>query len=515
MSAAEEETTPGDTCCVCGSTEEVKRCGKCRMVSYCSKVCQISHHEHHRKCCSAIVDLKKLETEKMYRDLTVCQKRLDWKMESKLVKLVGEKPILTCLLDGKECDGLWDTGSMVSLVGRKWLQQKFPGIKVYSVSEFLEEKLSVRAANSTVVEYDGVVLFNFNLKGVDDEGFWLPVLVANSDIQQPILGYNVIAHLMKNGSKQQQDALGVSLHGMGSSFEVSALATLLEEQAKDPVLANIKSASSVTIPAGKRVLVKCRLKALTSDKEQTVYFSPNLTASDEDLTFSETVSQLRRGRTNYVTVDVMNLTTMERTLHKGRMMGCVQSVAAVIPMVKMFDTSKKRERVVETGAVESRIGSGESGESGEAGNVKEWDVSMVDLSHLSEEQQKMLREVLEEEKEVFAKSEEDIGDVAGLQMPIHLVDEVPVTAAYRKIPPNLYKEVKDYIDDLRANGWIRESYSAYSSPIVCVRKKDGGMRMCCDYRKLNAKTVPDAQPIPRIQDILDVPLVVRLRHIQC
>ena len=139
---------------------------------------------------------------------------------------------------------------------------------------------------------------------------------------------------------------------------------------------------------------------------------------------------------------------------------------------------------------------------------------MVD-SHLSEEHQKMLREVLEEEKEVFAKSEEDIGDVAGLQMPIHLVDEVPVTAAYRKIPPNLYKEVKDYIDDLRANGWIRESYSAYSSPIVCVRKKDGGMRMCYDYRKLNAKTVPDAQPIPRIQDILDVPLVVRLRHIQC
>ena len=47
------------------------------------------------------------------------------------------------------------------------------------------------------------------------------------------------------------------------------------------------------------------------------------------------------------------------------------------------------------------------------------------------------------------------------------------------------------------------SCSSYSSPIVCVRKKDGGMRLCIDYRKLNAKTIPDAQPIPRIQDILD------------
>ena len=74
---------------------------------------------------------------------------------------------------------------------------------------------------------------------------------------------------------------------------------------------------------------------------------------------------------------------------------------------------------------------------------------MVDLSHLSQEQDRQLRKVLDEEKEVFAKYEEDIGDVGGLQIPIHLVDEVPVTAAYQKIPPNLYKEVNDYIDDLR------------------------------------------------------------------
>ena len=38
---------------------------------------------------------------------------------------------------------------------------------------------------------------------------------------------------------------------------------------------------------------------------------------------------------------------------------------------------------------------------------------------------------------------------------------------------------------------------------MCVRKKDGKMRMCVDYRQLNGKTVPDCQPIPRIQDILD------------
>ena len=88
-------------------------------------------------------------------------------------------------------------------------------------------------------------------------------------------------------------------------------------------------------------------------------------------------------------------------------------------------------------------------------------------------------------------------------MSINLVDDIPVNAAYRKIPPNLYTEVKNYVEDLRTNGWIRESYSSYSSPIVCVRKKDGQMRLCVDYWALNAKTVQDSQPIPRIQDILD------------
>ena len=144
ISAEEEETTPGDVCCVCGSTEEVRRCGKCKLVSYCSKVCQVSHLAHHKKYCGVIADVQKLETDKLYRDFTVSKRRLDGKALKKLVKLVGEKPLLTCLLDDKLCEVLWDTGSMVSLVGRKWLQREHPGKKVYSVSEFLEEKLELQ-----------------------------------------------------------------------------------------------------------------------------------------------------------------------------------------------------------------------------------------------------------------------------------------------------------------------------------------------------------------------------------
>ena len=50
----------------------------------------------------------------------------------------------------------------------------------------------------------------------------------------------------------------------------------------------------------------------------------------------------------------------------------------------------------------------------------------------------------------------------------------------------------------------KQSTSNYSSPIVAVCKKNGELRLCCDYRGLNNKTVPDRHPLPRIQESLDM-----------
>ncbi|KAK3542193.1 hypothetical protein QTP86_017103, partial [Hemibagrus guttatus] len=48
-----------------------------------------------------------------------------------------------------------------------------------------------------------------------------------------------------------------------------------------------------------------------------------------------------------------------------------------------------------------------------------------------------------------------------------------------------------------------DSEVTYVSPIVCVRKKDGSLRLCIDYRELNRKSIPDRHPIPRVQDMLN------------
>ena len=126
----------------------------------------------------------------------------------------------------------------------------------------------------------------------------------------------------------------------------------------------------------------------------------------------------------------------------------------------------------------------------------------LNLDHLDKKRE-IVVEMLTDEMDVFSKYKNDIGHIKDFMLKIDLVDGVPVSEAYRKIPKHLYVEVKNHINNLLANGWIKQSHSAYSSPMVCVRKKDGGLRLCIDFRKLNRKTIPDKQPIPRIQDILD------------
>ncbi|GBG61733.1 hypothetical protein CBR_g23248 [Chara braunii] len=59
------------------------------------------------------------------------------------------------------------------------------------------------------------------------------------------------------------------------------------------------------------------------------------------------------------------------------------------------------------------------------------------------------------------------------------------------------------LDDLLDKGWIRPSCSPYGVPVLFVRKKNKDLRLCIDYRKLNAQTVKNAGPLPRIDDLLE------------
>ena len=59
------------------------------------------------------------------------------------------------------------------------------------------------------------------------------------------------------------------------------------------------------------------------------------------------------------------------------------------------------------------------------------------------------------------------------------------------------------VQQMLASNVIRPSNSPWASPVVMVRNKDSSLRFCVDFRQLNAATVKDAHPLPRIDDLLD------------
>lgn len=61
----------------------------------------------------------------------------------------------------------------------------------------------------------------------------------------------------------------------------------------------------------------------------------------------------------------------------------------------------------------------------------------------------------------------DIGCIPDLQLMINLTDEVPVQRAYDSMPKPLYKEVKEYVQDLLVYGWVVMSKSLYEASVAC------------------------------------------------
>ena len=63
--------------------------------------------------------------------------------------------------------------------------------------------------------------------------------------------------------------------------------------------------------------------------------------------------------------------------------------------------------------------------------------------------------------------------------------------------------MQEYIQQALDKGWIRPSTSPAGAPILFVPKKDGGLRLCVDYRGLNAVTLKNRYPIPLVNEIMD------------
>ena len=121
---------------------------------------------------------------------------------------------------------------------------------------------------------------------------------------------------------------------------------------------------------------------------------------------------------------------------------------------------------------------------------------------LSPLQQQQLNELFREYQDVFSQGEDDLGNTPLLEHAIE-THGPPLRQPYRRQNPAVRREEMTQVQQMLSSNVIRPSNSPWASPVVMVRKKDGSLRFCVDFRQLNAATVKDAHPLPRIDDLLD------------
>ena len=101
---------------------------------------------------------------------------------------------------------------------------------------------------------------------------------------------------------------------------------------------------------------------------------------------------------------------------------------------------------------------------------------------------------------LYQFSDFDLGDFRLLSLcPI----AGPVKHKLRRTPLNFVEEERAHLERMERAGVIQPSQSEWASAPVLVRKRDGGVRWCIDYRGLNAITRKDVYPLPNIEECLD------------
>ena len=119
---------------------------------------------------------------------------------------------------------------------------------------------------------------------------------------------------------------------------------------------------------------------------------------------------------------------------------------------------------------------------------------------LTLEQQIRFIRLIYENQSVFSLYDGDLGFCDQLKHSIPTTTDKPVYLPHRQIPIQLQSDVKKCLDAWLKVAIIRPSKSPYASQVVIVRKKTGEICLCVDFCKLNAISIRDSFPLPRIEE---------------
>ena len=112
--------------------------------------------------------------------------------------------------------------------------------------------------------------------------------------------------------------------------------------------------------------------------------------------------------------------------------------------------------------------------------------------------------IVKEFPDVFSDDLLGLPPDRAIEFVIELVPGIkPISIPPYRMAPVELKELKAQFEELLSNGFIRPSTSPWGAPVLFIKKKDGSLRLCIDYKQLNRATIRNQYPLPRIDELFD------------
>ena len=397
---------------------------------------------------------------------------------SNLVGKANESTIIFC---GEKTPALIDSGSMVTTVSEDYLNTLHPKPEIIGL-----EELVLSGPDGKELPYLGYTEATIQAEFLFDKEISVPALVVSSTSYHSevpiVVGTNVI-RICKDKCRdtdhiptEWQDAfLSLQNGNVGSVRSTNKMSF------------DIQQMETITVSG----LVRKQKEIESAVTEQTENVSSKIGVCPRVVSLNKPEKTVR------VPVRIFNMSAKTLTIQPKSLLCQLQEVKVLRgsnPLLGENYTARSNQQTVTTNRKEDES-------QNKTFRLSDIGVDIKD-SKISEEQKEKATEIFRKWQDIFSRGPTDLGHTDLDHHEIKLTDGKLFKEPYRRISPNMIEEVREHIAEMLQADAIRPSQSPFSSNVVLVRKKDGTLRLCIDFRKLNQRTIKDAYAIPRIEDSL-------------
>ena len=420
-------------------------------------------------------------------------------------RFIGPKNLGKALIDDELVSCLLDNGAQLNFITPAYAQEW--GMDIMSLDYLAEEIegtiLLIRGLGGISVEPIGFVMMNVKVPGVEgyDED-QIAIVMDNPGMTEwpVILGTPTLYWVMEVIKESEISKLAVPWASSRVSWLMrDVLAKLgqvvVNDIANKPIAPLhvdevVRVASKCTVPPFGHKAIHGKFNLILHGYKMNVMthwlekWSPSLPLGIDVQTVYATLAD----GSNRITVVLRNNTWDWLEIKKGVPITRMVAANEVPKVTNLFSAEQTKEQSTLT-------------------EMERQDLLLekLDLLGLEAWPQEQARSLLKEYHDIFSLEKRDMGHTNTTKHKIVLKDPgtPPFKEHFCRIPPPQLDEVREHLKLMLDAGVIRPSNSPWCNAVVLVRKKDGLLCFCIDFRKLNSLTVKDSHPLPRICETLE------------